>query len=253
MGSNVYVAASGAEARLRQLELVANNLANAESVGYKADRPIFHAAVEAAIQNAEGDAAPGAAGGVYVRIGETGFDYSSGPLKRTGSPLDVAIDGEGFFAVDTPEGERYTRAGSFQLDTGGVLVTAGGQPVLGDGGPIEITSTTARITANGDVVDDREPTPGELPAVLGTLRVVEFEELDRLTKAGDGLFRAPADVEPVDSEFPALLPGSLEGSNVKPVVELATLMILQRAFEASMEAMQRDDQATQRLIQEISQ
>ena len=116
MGSNIYVAASGAAARLQQLEIVANNLANAESVGFKADRAIFRTALEAALSQREGEPTDGAPGGVYVEVGETGFNPAPGPIRSTGAPLDVAIDGEGFFVVTTPEGERYTRAGAFQLD-----------------------------------------------------------------------------------------------------------------------------------------
>ena len=251
MGSNVFVAASGAEARLRQLELVAHNLANAESIGYKADRAVFHAAVEAALAAAEGEQTGGAGGGVYVRVGDTGHDHSAGPVKRTGAALNAAIDGPGFFVIDTPRGERYTRAGNFSVDAQGRLVMPSGDPVQGDGGPIQI-SGPARILPTGDVVEERI-LPGETePRVVGTLRVVRFEEPNQLVKDGYGLFDAPEALEP-QAAAPSLIEGSLEGSNVQPVVELARLMILQRAFEASMQAMQRDDSATERLIQEISQ
>ena len=244
MGSNVYISAAGAAARLQQLEIVANNLANSQSTGFKADRPIFEAAFASALQQEEGFTR-GAPGGVYVRVGETGFDHAPGPIVQTGAPLDVAVDGRGFFVVGTREGDRYTRAGSFVIDADKRLVTPAGHPAKGGGGPIRVTGGDVRIRANGDIVD-AEGSP------LGRLRIVEFADPSRLSKTGDGLFRAPEDMPPEKVATPTLLEGSLEGSNVQPVVEMATLMILQRAFDASMQAMQLEDQATERLIQEIS-
>jgi flagellar basal-body rod protein FlgF len=117
---------------------------------------------------------------------------------------------------------------------------------MGSSGPIDVSSPGARILASGGVVD----ADGN---ELGRLRIVEFEDPSRLSKTGDGLFEAPYDVNAQTVETPSILAGSLEGSNVQPVVELATLVILQRAFDASIQAMQREDQATESLIREISQ
>ncbi len=245
MGSNIYISASGAVTRLRQLEMVANNLANSETVGFKADRALFHAALASTAVPREEDGASGPPGGVYVEMGEVRPDHSRGPVASTGAALDAAIDGGGFFVVETPDGERYTRAGSFVLGPEGDLTTREGHPVLGAGGPINITSPGTHIQANGDLVD----TNGQVNA---TLRVVEFEDPSALAKLGSGLFSAPPELEPIEVESPALHTGSVEGSNVKPVVELAVLMLLQRAFDASMQAMQADDQATNRLIQEMT-
>lgn len=244
MGSTVYIAASGAEARLRQLEMVANNLANAHTDGFKADRSTFKTFFEGVLADQEGERMPGAAGGVYVAPSEAGFDDSAGPVRRTGGALDVAIEGRGYFVVETEAGERFSRAGSFKVDPDGQLVTASGSPVLGTDGPIEISGAAARILASGDVVD--------AGAVVGTLRVVDFEGDDALSKQGDGLFVAREGRTPEDVERLALLEGTVEASNVQPTAEMANLVILQRAFEASIQAMQRDDQATERLIQEIS-
>lgn len=244
MGSTIYIAASGAEARLRQLEMVANNLANLHTDGFKADRTSFESFFEGALGGDEKTA--GAAGGVYVSTGETGFDASSGPIRRTDKALDVAIEGDGYFVVETDRGDRYTRAGSFRVDPDGQLVTPSGDPVLGSDGPLEISGPGARILGNGDVVD-------RFGAVVGTLRVVAFDDEGVLAKQGDGLFVPRNGERPDDVDRPALIEGSVEASNVQPTAEMANLVVLQRAFEASLQAMKRDDEATERLIQEISQ
>lgn len=247
VGSNLYISTSGAVARLQQLDTVANNLANAESTGFRADRAIFEAALAAQVPQEPGKRTPGVAGGVYVGVGGTDFDRSQGPIRRTGAPLDVALDGDGFFVVETPDGgEQYTRAGSFALGPDKRLVTIDGQPVLGASGPIEVSGSGIHIQSNGDVTD------GE-GVVSGTLRIVEFEDPSVLSKLGNGLLQAAGGVEPEDVEDPALIEQSLEGSNVQPVVELAALLTLQRAFEASMQAMQSEDSATRKLIQEMSE
>jgi len=246
VGSNLYISTSGAIARLRQLDTLANNLANTESTGFKADRAIFEVALEAQLDREPGNPTPGAAGGVYVGVNGTDFDRAPGPIRNTGAPLDVALDGPGYFAVEAPEGERYTRAGSFAIDRDNQLVTIEGRAVLGEGGPIVVSGSGIHIRSNGDVANAQG-------VVSGTLRIVDFEDPSVLSKTGNGMLRAANGVTPEDVDAPVLIEKSLEGSNVQPVVELAALMTLQRAFEASMQAMQSEDQATERLIQEMSQ
>jgi len=245
VGSNLYIGASGAMSRLRQLEIVANNLANSDSVGFKADRVLFHTALEAAVGPGEDGPVDGAPGGVYVETGAVRPDLSRGAVRTTGAPLDAAIDGAGFFVVETPEGERFTRAGSFVVGPDGELSTPSGLRVLGPSGPITVTQPGTRIHANGELVDAQGRR-------VGSLRIAAFENPAALEKQGTGLFRAPEGVAPEDVDEPSLLEGSLEESNVKPVVELAALMTLQRAFDAAMQSMQAEDSATERLIQEIS-
>jgi len=245
VGSNIYVAASGAEARLRQLELVANNLANVNTNGYKADRAAFETFYESALMDTNGDPTQGVSGGVYVSASDAGFDRTPGPVKQTGSPLDVAIEGKGYFALKTELGERYSRAGSFRIDAQGQLVSERGNPVLGTGGPINVSGANPHILGNGDVIAD--------DITVGTLRVVEFGIGRALFKQGDGLFAARQGSAPRNVERLALVERSVEGSNVRTTAEMANLVILQRAFEAAIQAMQRDDEATGRLIQEISQ
>jgi len=242
---NVYVLASGALARMRDLDVIANNLANLSTTGFRADRTLFESALESRLLGPDGRPQPGAPGRVFVGTAGTATEMEAGPIQRTGAPLDAAIRGPGFFAVQTRDGVAYTRAGSFQLDRVGQLTTVLGHPVLGDGGAIVSTGRPLRILESGDVVDDR----GQL---LGRLRVVRFDDPASLVKEGGNLFRAPAGVVPRPVDSPSLAPGSLEGSNVSAVAELARMVMVQRSFEATLRASMLDDQATERLLQEFS-
>ncbi len=248
MGDSIYISASGAVSRLRQLEVVANNLANADTTGFKADRAVFHAALESALLDPEGRQLEGETARVFVLPRESATNHAFGGAQRTGAPLDVAIQGPGFFAVDTPAGVRYTRAGSFAVDRDGNLATPDGYAVLGEGGPISLGGRSGRIQASGEVVDEE----GQL---VDSLRVVEFDpaDLPLLQKEGSSLFRAPAEIVGLPIESPQLLEASLERSNVQPVHEMAVLMLLQRSYDATMQILQTDDQATDRLIQEVSE
>ncbi|MCP5067379.1 MAG: flagellar basal-body rod protein FlgF [bacterium] len=246
MGTELYVSTSGAIARFQQLESTANNLANVDTLGYKADRPQFQAALESQIRDTEGGLASGSPARSFVALAGVISDQSTGVIASTGRALDAAIDGPGFFAVETPAGIRYTRAGSFIVDAAGTLSTLDGRPVLGDGGPIQVGSTQAEIRASGEIVDSQ----GD---VLGRLRVEEFDDPRMLQKEGSNLFRAPPEAVGIPVGTVRMLPRSVERSNVKAVQELATMMILQRQFDASMQVMRADDSATDQLIREFSQ
>ena len=245
MGDSLYVTSSGAAARLAQLEIVANNLANSDTVGFKRDTAVFKSAFEAALTNALGESVPGAPGSSYVGMSEVRIDHRAGPLTQTGAPLHAAIRGPGFFRVETPAGIRYTRAGAFRIDDEGTLVTPAGFPVLGKKGPIDAGSAAAHLEVDGRVVDERGRS-------LGSLEIVRFDDLARLTKEGHSLFRAPDGVEEQALDAPALIPGATEKSNVQPIQELAALVVLQRAFDAQLQILESEDEISQRLIQEIS-
>jgi flagellar basal-body rod protein FlgF len=246
MSTNLYVSTSGAVSRLSELEILANNLANLDTTGFKAEQPLFQTMLEGALLNAEGLPAPGAPGLSFVAPREAQTDHAGGSVSRTGAPLDVAIEGPGFFVVDTPAGARYTRAGSFVVGSDGNLATPSGYPVLGDGGPIAVGDTTVRILSGGQVVD-------EAGTVMGRLRLEEFDDPTLLRKEGDGLFHAPPLAVGLPIDGFSLLEGALERSNVHPVRELASLIILQRAFDVSMQILKNDDAATERLLREVSQ
>ncbi len=245
MSGNLYVSASAALARLRQLDVVANNLANADTAGFKRDYATFEAVLESSVQDLAGRAAPGAPGRVFVDTAGVGTDHSRGSVQQTGGALDVAIDGEGYFELQTPGGVRYTRAGAFEVDRSGQLVTPDGDAVQGEGGAITIGDRPVSFTASGELVDDS----GE---VVGRLKVVRFGDLSKLTKEGANHFVATPGAGPTPVEDADFLPGTVEVSNVQPVRELARMVILQRAFDSAMQVLAADDRATGRLLQEIA-
>jgi flagellar basal-body rod protein FlgF len=243
MSAALYLSGVGARARMSQLEVVANNLANADTPGFKADEPLFSAALSMALDDERGRQHAGAL--EFVGTAAVEARQAQGPIARTGGALDVALQGAGFFQVLTPDGPRYTRSGAFTVNAEGFLAGPGGHAVLGASGPIAIGSRGARIEAGGSVVDGSGN-------VLGRLSVEEFLEPELLIKEGSSLFRAPLELVGLPVESPRLEAGSLEQSNVQPVSELAKLLILQRAFDASMQSLQADDQASRRLIEEMN-
>ncbi len=244
MGSDLFVATAGAVARLQDLEVVANNLANVDTLGFKRDRTLFEAVLEASMTDLEGRPTPGAPGRALTAVGGLTPDLAAGPVAHTGAPLDVAIQGEGFFEVATPEGPRYTRAGSFGVDPGGRLTTPEGHAVLGPGGPLRVGSRAARIRASGALVDSDGRT-------LGRLKLVSFERPELLVKQGASLYRALPEAGASPVVGPRLVEGSVERSNVSAVRELTHLIAVQRAFDAAMRTLNRQDRATARLLEEI--
>src|SRR6185295_12366211 len=163
----------------RELEVVANNVANLNTTGYKSDGSVFQEFLM-----------PGASAGQFqgtdrrlsfVHDRATWHDFSSGPINQTGNPLDVALDGDAFLVVQTPRGERYTRNGALQINATGQLVTSEGYQVVGDGGPIQFQSTDSNvsITAEGSITV-RESGNSKSDSARGKLRLVRFDSVARL-------------------------------------------------------------------------
>lgn len=214
MDSASYIAAAGMKTCYRALDVVTNNLANVNSPGFKAERPFYRMLQEA--RGLSGSALYG-----------TVTDFGPGTLRSTGNPLDLAINGEGFFTVLTPGGERYTRNGSFSIAQGGELVTREGLTVQGvGGGPIIIalgpdSPNEVTVSPSGDVSVD-----GEL---VGTLAVVSFADYGSLRSEGSLTFAS--DVQPQRVVNPNIEQGVLEESNVDAIGALLQLIQLNRAFD----------------------
>src|SRR6267154_6481437 len=178
----------------RQMDVVANNVANVNTNGYKADRSMFQ---EYLASGAHEDNFPAADRRVsYVQDRAIFHDFSQGAVDETKNPLDVAIDGGGFLVVQTPAGERYTRDGGLQINNQGQLVTAAGDPVMGDSGPIvfQPTDKAINIAADGNITV-LEGT-GRTDSVRGKLRLVNFADAQKLIKDGSNLFSAGQGVAP---------------------------------------------------------
>jgi flagellar basal-body rod protein FlgF len=174
----------------RQMDVVANNVANVNTTGYKADRSMFQ---EYLASGAHEDNFPAADRRVsYVQDRATFHDFSQGAVEETKNPLDVAIDGKGFLVVQTPAGERYTRDGALQINNQGQLVTAGGNPVLGNAGPVVFQPTDKQVSIGADGNVTVLEGTSRIDSVRGKLRMVSFAQAQNLQKEGSNLFSAGA-------------------------------------------------------------
>lgn len=223
MSSSFYTTYLGMQARQDAIDVIANNLANASTSGFKADNAFFQA-----YQNAVDGITPGTEMEQVdksVRLEAAKTDFSSGAVRETGRDLDVALDGEGFFVVQTRAGERYTRNGSFTLSSDGQLVTHEGDRVIGQGGPITIPPGAITFDEQGNISVDAQQ--------VGSLRVVRFPRNDLLMKEGNNVFSLsdPA-VTPSPAVSTRVVQGRLESSNVNPMREMALMMKYMREFES---------------------
>ena len=222
----IYTAASGAKHILEQQATTSHNLANVTSTGFRAQIDSFRAVP------VTGAGLPTRA---FVVNSTVGADFSSGPLQMTGRDLDVALKGKGWLALQMPDGtEAYTRNGALKMSENGLLQSAGGFTVAGDGGAITVPpEVTVAIGGDGTISTIATSTKPGAPTVLGRLKLVNPPEAD-LVRGDDGLFRlkngAPA---PADPQV-AVAGGALEGSNVSPVDAMVNMIALARAFETQM-------------------
>jgi len=217
MDSGFYAACTGLLAKTDALELTANNLANLSTTGYKGQLE-FYRSVEAAMGNRRLSSLNEAVND-YGVLGGASVDLRTGEFQKTGNDLDLALEGAGFFVVKTPAGIRYTRNGNFHPDANGNLLTAAGDQVMGDQGPIEIPSGTVTISSDGTI--------SQQGAVVATMKIVTFKPGTALQSEGNSYYQAPAASEqPADD--PRLAQGTLESSNLNPVVGAVSLITLQR-------------------------
>lgn len=249
MSYGMYLSAEGAQVQSRRLEVISNNMANVDTVGFKPDVAIFQARYAEAIQ--QGDVRPGLKGlediGGGVKTIETRTSYAPGKLQRTGNDGDVAILGEGFFALQPDEGETplLTRAGSFRVDSINRLVTADtGRPVLSAGGaPVLVDPTRPyAITSDGYLQQGEDQVP---------LALLKPATTDDLEKIGGNLFRPREDVFPVPVASREVAQGFLEMSGVNSTQQMLQLIETNRAFEANTQMIRHQDTATGGLISRL--
>ncbi|MDB5999940.1 MAG: flgF [Rhizobacter sp.] len=239
MDRMIYLSMSGAKATMQRQDTLANNLANASTVGFRAELQAFRSVP------IEGD---GASTRVFSLETTPGYDSSQGPLQQTGKNLDVAMKGDAWLAVQALDGtEAYTRAGSMEVNADGTLVTPGGLQVLGDGGPITIPQDADIAIAADGTISARDTAGKTTP--VGKLKMVTPET--NLIRGDDTLFRA-ADNAPLDADPAARLQsGALEGSNVSAVQTMVSMISAARQFETQMKLMQTaeaDDKAAGQLL-----
>ncbi len=221
----------------REMDVLANNLANLTTPGFKAERMLF---VEHLKRTDHQEKIR------FVQDIATVRDLKPGPLTHTGSPLDLAIRGDGYFAVETAGGERYTRAGGFALDAEGQVVNAQGQALLDDGGsPLTVPTETAAVTVAQDGTVSSED--GE----IGRIRLVRFDKPQALKKLQHGLYSA-AGQEPLPVQTPDIQQGKLERSNVAGVVEMTTMIATVRSYKAAANLAEQEHQRQRRAIEALA-
>jgi len=232
MDRQIYLAMAGAKATLQRQDVLANNLANASTTGFRAELQAFRAVPVL------GD---GASTRVYALESTVGHDNRVGPVQATGRPLDVALQGQAWLAVQALDGtEAYTRAGALQVNAEGLLVTPGGMPVMGDGGPITLPAdASVEVASDGSITTK---VGKERPQLAGRLKLVEPEE--PLVRGVDGLFRA-AGGDLTASPTARLQSGALEGSNVSPIETMVAMIAAARQFEQQMKVLQGAEQREQ--------
>jgi len=232
MDAAMYKALSGAMAQMRRMDVTAQDMANANTTGYKGDRLAFSEVL------AERLPAEDRSGG-WVAVADQRTQFSQGGIQMTGNPLNLALEGDGVFVVQTARGERYTRNGGFTLSPDGTIITPQGDALLGEGGPMQITGTKIEIAGDGTVQSEQ----GE----VGRIRIVRFVDPNQVAKEGANLFRAaPANV----AEAPGVrvVQGGLEQSNVSPIDSMVSLISINRQFEAYQRAMKLMDAATEKIV-----
>jgi len=254
MSGDIYIAAAGALASEKRLQLISNNLANSNTVGFKMDRANFKLINPADLpsqtaQNSSDLAASRAH--LFWNNFSMYTDHSNGALKRTDNDFDLALVGKGFFCVQTPDGVQYTRKGDFTLNSEGVLVTRNGWPVLGDGGEITIDSTENPHKYAKFAVDEQGNVSMDGKQV-DSLRIVEFAELNRLTKAGDTLFKPPAaGPGETKAENIRVSQGFIELSNVDSVKMMTEMIEVLRGYESYQKVIQSADETYSQAINQV--
>ncbi len=230
MSNVIYAALSRQSALKSELSSLANNIANSSTVGFRGDSQIFSEYV---------NATPGQPSISQTRIGGRAINNSQGDLVRTGGAFAIAIEGEGYFVVQTPQGERLTRAGAFHRSETGALATAEGHLLHGAGaGTIDIPADAgAIIIAQDGVVSSNG-------AVIGTIRIA-IADPTSLTREGATLFRSDEEVSDVAA---SLRQGFVESSNVEPVLELSRLIEVQRAFEIGQQFLTSESERIERAV-----
>lgn len=226
---------------MRQMEIIANNIANVSTPGFKSNSLAFK---EYLAKNNNGQETS------YVQELGVITDFSQGPITHTGADFDLAINGDGFFTVGTAVGNRYTRDGHFRLDGNGQIVTEAGDPLLSDGGaPIVVPSAAENIiiTKDGTVYADKD--------AIGKVGLVGFKNPELLERESAGLYRIPegSTDAPVAIEQPAMVQGSLESSNVQSVTEMTKMMNVSRSYESAQKMIEREDERVRQAIRRLAQ
>ncbi len=232
MLKGLFVSKAGMLAQQRRLEVAANNLANINTIGFKRTQISFPKVLDAILDEGNDD----------NRIpGTTKIDFAPGSLKKTGNPLDIAIQGEGFFVLQGPEGEVLTRNGNFTLNADGELVGQNGWPVLTSQGIIQVNGESLSINESGEILLNGK--------VIATLRIVQVNNNENLVDLNNTLFRfGNGGYRELDRSEIHVQPGYLETSNVNPLSEMIELIEINHNFEMAQKSTKTQDESLGQLF-----
>ncbi|MGL5166333.1 MAG: flagellar basal-body rod protein FlgF [Afipia sp.] len=251
MENTLLVALSRQMSLERQIDVIANNVANVNTSGFKANKSLFEEYLNTGAR--EDNFASGDRRVSFVQDRTAYHDFSAGPLEKTGNPLDVSIDGKGLIAVQTPGGERYTRDGSFQINAQGQLVTTGGNVVLGTNGPIvfQPTDRDIKISSEG-MITVREGIVTQFDSIRGKLKLVKFDNMQQLKKEGANLYSAPAGTVAQADTASRVNQGFVEKSNVNAITEMTRMMEVMRTYQSVASLMQQQSDLRKTAIQTLA-
>ena len=243
---SLYISGTSMLAQQKRMDVVTNNIANIQTAGYKRDNPVMRSFSDMLVSkiNDPGEQSSGEIGnlntGVYVDQIATSFE--NGSLEQTSKDSDLAIQGNGFFVIETPGGERYTRDGSFLVNSEGYVVTSSGNYVLGESGRIKVGSDPFTVDSTGNVLVDGKS--------VGSLKIAMFADLNSLQKTGDNLFVNRSGQATKAEDF-SVMQGYLEASNVNIAEEVVELMTTYRSYETNQRMIQMIDESLGKSVNEV--
>jgi flagellar basal-body rod protein FlgF len=240
MDNSIYVGLSRQMMLRRELDVIANNIANADTSGFKVEDTLTKTEAKAAPRTRQSDAIN------FVIDDGVARNFGQGGMSQTSSPLDLAIEGQGFFTVNTPGGPRYTRDGRFTLDTTGRLTTQAGAPVAGAGGGEIVVDPLL-----GPVAIAKDGTVSQGINIIGKVEVSRFDDLASLRKDGDNLFRNVSNQTPNAAPDARIHQGMLESSNVKTIEQVTRLIEVNRAYDSISKMMSDTSDLSRRSIERI--
>lgn len=241
MDNALYVGLSRQMVLRREMDIVANNIANADTAGFKVE-----SLMEKTDPKAPAFTLMGPKPVKFVTDDGVLRNYGQGALRQTGAPLDLAIEGQGMFRVSTAAGERYTRDGRFRTDDTGRLVTQNGAPVLDEGGgEITIDPEKGQVSISNDGVVSQGPER------IGKVGVVNFATLAVLEKTGDNLYKNTSNQTPTPAADARVHQGMLEGSNVQPILEITRMIEVSRAYEQMAKMMDSQGDLSSKAVQTL--